>query len=235
MIQRTILAFSLSAIAMSSQAGFYEEPTPPPPPPPISPFTTAIDINPYFTTEFSPDIGDSAGNNTSLEGPWVTIAGKGNGANDYFSFDVSTENRDVRLDIDYTMDHPSNPNGFDSQVALWRQVGAGTYSLIGMNDDYDVSAGAGGSVHHYDSFLSVEAPVGHYIAGVTQCCSEALDTGLGSGPWSVIPYGREYTLQVQVGEVDVVAPPIPEPETYAMLLAGLGLLGFMARRKNNAT
>lgn len=27
------------------------------------------------------------------------------------------------------------------------------------------------------------------------------------------------------------APAIPEPETYAMLLAGLGLLGFMARRR----
>jgi hypothetical protein len=30
------------------------------------------------------------------------------------------------------------------------------------------------------------------------------------------------------------ASPVPEPETYAMLLAGLGLLGFMARRKNSA-
>lgn len=28
-----------------------------------------------------------------------------------------------------------------------------------------------------------------------------------------------------------IAPPIPEPQTYAMLLAGLGLLGFVARRK----
>jgi hypothetical protein len=26
--------------------------------------------------------------------------------------------------------------------------------------------------------------------------------------------------------------PVPEPETYAMMLAGLGLLGFMSRRKN---
>lgn len=25
--------------------------------------------------------------------------------------------------------------------------------------------------------------------------------------------------------------PVPEPKTYAMLLAGLGLVGFMARRK----
>ncbi|WP_097106213.1 HAF repeat-containing PEP-CTERM protein [Nitrosomonas ureae] len=27
-------------------------------------------------------------------------------------------------------------------------------------------------------------------------------------------------------------PPIPEPETYAMLLAGLGLIGYMVRRRN---
>jgi hypothetical protein len=28
-----------------------------------------------------------------------------------------------------------------------------------------------------------------------------------------------------------VSVPIPEPETYAMLLAGLGLLGVVARRR----
>ncbi|MDP1573390.1 MAG: FxDxF family PEP-CTERM protein [Coxiellaceae bacterium] len=27
---------------------------------------------------------------------------------------------------------------------------------------------------------------------------------------------------------------VPEPETYAMLLAGLGLLGFMARRRKES-
>lgn len=32
-------------------------------------------------------------------------------------------------------------------------------------------------------------------------------------------------------DVDVVA--IPEPETYAMMLAGLGLLGFISRRRKN--
>lgn len=37
-------------------------------------------------------------------------------------------------------------------------------------------------------------------------------------------------------EVDNVAfaAPVPEPETYAMLLAGLGLMGFVARRRQNA-
>ena len=31
--------------------------------------------------------------------------------------------------------------------------------------------------------------------------------------------------------LDRVAAPVPEPETYAMLLAGLGLLGMVARRR----
>jgi hypothetical protein len=32
----------------------------------------------------------------------------------------------------------------------------------------------------------------------------------------------------------VTLTPVPEPETYALLLSGLGLLGFMARRKKSA-
>ena len=34
------------------------------------------------------------------------------------------------------------------------------------------------------------------------------------------------------GHMVTSAVPVPEPETYAMMLAGLGLLGFAARRKN---
>lgn len=37
------------------------------------------------------------------------------------------------------------------------------------------------------------------------------------------------------GGRSVSAAPVPEPETYAMLLAGLGLIGFMARRRKNIT
>jgi hypothetical protein len=33
------------------------------------------------------------------------------------------------------------------------------------------------------------------------------------------------------GGSDQISTPVPEPETYAMLLAGLGLVGFAARRK----
>lgn len=36
------------------------------------------------------------------------------------------------------------------------------------------------------------------------------------------------------GNASVVYLPVPEPESYAMLLAGLGLMGLVARRRNKA-
>lgn len=41
----------------------------------------------------------------------------------------------------------------------------------------------------------------------------------------------QYNFSVRNG---VVQPPVPEPETYAMLLAGLGLMGAVARRRKTA-
>jgi hypothetical protein len=35
--------------------------------------------------------------------------------------------------------------------------------------------------------------------------------------------------------VNFVASPVPEPETYAMILAGLGLVGFSIRRRRTDT
>ena len=42
------------------------------------------------------------------------------------------------------------------------------------------------------------------------------------------------TLSMQAsvsGSSSVVSTPVPEPETYAMMLAGLGALGFIGRRR----
>ena len=45
-------------------------------------------------------------------------------------------------------------------------------------------------------------------------------TGVVSAP------GAAYSLASSI-------TPVPEPETYAMMLAGLGALGFLARRRRN--
>jgi hypothetical protein len=48
------------------------------------------------------------------------------------------------------------------------------------------------------------------------------------GPASdLVTLNEEYRLRLS----GVSVSPVPEPETYAMLLAGLGLVGAMARRR----
>jgi hypothetical protein len=49
---------------------------------------------------------------------------------------------------------------------------------------------------------------------------------LGYGDGGVSDNGGQFDIQMHA------VTPIPEPETYAMLLAGLALLGFATRRKN---
>ena len=47
-----------------------------------------------------------------------------------------------------------------------------------------------------------------------------------NGPWPYAQYGGHLNLVPLT-----VSTPIPEPQTYLMMLAGLGLMGFVARRR----
>ncbi|HEU4855502.1 MAG TPA: PEP-CTERM sorting domain-containing protein, partial [Nitrosospira sp.] len=57
------------------------------------------------------------------------------------------------------------------------------------------------------------------------------DGGTANASFMLSPFdpGAGNTTTFTVTQV----PTIPEPETYAMLLAGLGLMGVIARRRNN--
>jgi hypothetical protein len=48
--------------------------------------------------------------------------------------------------------------------------------------------------------------------------------------------GKEIVASITSGSgIDLAYPlPVPEPETYALMLAGLGLVGFAARRRGSA-
>lgn len=63
---------------------------------------------------------------------------------------------------------------------------------------------------------------------------DSFDVGsynLGAGNHTLSFVNASGTYYLDNFSVSVTAAPVPEPETYAMMLAGLGALGFMARRR----
>jgi hypothetical protein len=60
-----------------------------------------------------------------------------------------------------------------------------------------------------------------------------LEFGFPGGPHATDFYGLPETITVvRIDNFSLTVSSVPEPETYAMLLAGLGLIGFLRRRKN---
>ncbi|SEP42812.1 DVUA0089 family protein [Nitrosovibrio sp. Nv6] len=114
--------------------------------------------------------------------------------------------------------------GFDPIVSLFD---GSTGALIGFNDDH----------LGLDSFLMRNLSTGSYTATVTQFSSfpvGALADGFdGSTRTNFAGLDSHWALDVLNVESASLGTsyinPIPEPETYALLLAGLGLIGFMTR------
>ena len=75
---------------------------------------------------------------------------------------------------------------------------------------------ADAAAHPFGSFLQVAADAGQRVIALT-----------GADP--VEPRQSSENSDVQI---TVIVPGVPEPETYAMLAAGLAAVGFMVRRRN---
>ncbi|MGZ0020026.1 FxDxF family PEP-CTERM protein [Nitrosomonas sp. wSCUT-2] len=102
-------------------------------------------------------------------------------------------------------------------------------NITSVTFHFDDSNGAGG----------VSAPASVTVGGT----NFAIADPIGSAPFAFVADGLSFSgndlvvsiarnnAWVFLSEVEFNAAPIPEPETYAMLLAGLGLLGFVTRRR----
>lgn len=173
---------------------------------------------------------------------------------DFVTFAVaSSEGADVtvsaHLDGNYALSDPYYSNGSADMTVVFG--GSFTY-YAGLNAAGDITAYHGAVLGDYSSYtFSNETPTGFDFTGVLHVTDQErirvaaglyLDCSFSSCGFGNtarigldVPTGVSYTSDsgVFLAGANAVAP-IPEPETWAMLLAGFAVLGGMARRRAKA-
>ena len=140
---------------------------------------------------------------------------------------------------------------YDPITALWRRSGS-DYVLIDEDDDNDTIAP--GQTYYDSGFEVASLAAGEYLFTVGAYPNFAYGTMLSEG----FEFDHDGTMQVPIADwcqpasdgctnqkgtfwrvnlsgVDSAEPPpvgvVPEPETYALMLAGLAAMGYFSRRR----
>lgn len=176
------------------------------------------------------------------------------GAADFnFSGNIATNNDVIEIafslaadatDVKVWTDSFQNATNFDPITAVWRQVGS-DYTVVGQNDD---NASIAPGQTYYDSGLVFPSlTAGNYLFTIAAFSNFAngslLSQGFGGNgttvplanwcqPASHCNMGTYYDVHLSgIDQARNITPSVPEPETYAMLMAGLSIVGAIARRR----
>ena len=175
--------------------------------------------------------GDALAVNTQL---W----GGSEGINYFIGFNGLTYNPSTQGAIDsfsYSFDHKRPVYGYGGHGYALTMLQDDVYNYFGYSSFSDGSnwhtlSGSGLTEFDFSGARKVNNEVLAPMIDFSQSGSE-IQLGLmifsGNGG---SPYRTDSTLYDNF-EVNLITTPVPEPSTYALMLGGLGLVGFMARRR----
>ena len=187
----------------------------------LSSFANQIDTNEYTFTYVVKNLTQTAGSQTGLDG-----------------FTIYVPDSAVLV----TTTHPLPASGAEHAPGYWSE-GSGSGLSLGGDGSQDLSAPAGYTAYTWWG----QYPQSVYGTGKTASFSITLDNvTVGSNTVGISTYMANGTIAGQAfahnqygnyttfttSAVSALAA-VPEPETYAMLVAGLGLMGLIARRRKN--
>ncbi|SFU39401.1 PEP-CTERM sorting domain-containing protein [Nitrosospira multiformis] len=124
---------------------------------------------------------------------------------------------------------------FRSDFGTDNNIHTSPYGLIGV-------ANTDGGIHGHLNFTSrivrrAGGPGGADLLTLQLTTRDASGTSpasqVDSDPFHIV-FNRGLSNEAFAQAVNVLASPVPEAETYAMLLAGLGLIGFTSRRRKTS-
>lgn len=163
------------------------------------------------------------------ESPANTSPGTGNGT---VTFDTAAHTMRVEVTFSGLVGNVSNSHLHCCTAA----PGAATAGVATVTPSFTLFP-AGGTSGTYDHTFDMTATSGSwnnaYVTvngGTPTTAFSALTAGAAAGK----SYLNIHTSAFGGGEIRGFLAPVPEPETYALMLGGLGLIGWAAKRRQSA-
>jgi len=179
-----------------------------------------------------------------LDAPGATFTKVSKSAQ-WLDLDIDTIDLDGDGNVETAGKSPEKWEG----LAIGPKLNDGSYLLLAGNDnDYSVTQNTTTS-EQFDVYVNFNdadpfaASIQCALGSTTNCFTTASSVDEDSyttttaatlsSDYRLIP-GVLHAYKVSTTDLGAYTAPVPEPETYALMLAGLGLVGFMARRRKHA-